>query len=233
MLTWIRADLTRANENRDQVPWIVMHYHRPAYSENYGGIHGDQYARSILEPLTFEFGVDVVFSGHVHNQERTFPLYNGSRVFGEEDDPYRNPKAPVYIVSGNPSNAESTSVMDFPPQDWSAFRSYAFGYAHVDIVNRTALHIDIISTQLGGAVVDEVWITKNVTCNFGSSCDVKGQELDFEGTFPRPASARVSEMWNRRNAVNVSASQTNVLTQMYVWCLRENITYRRNSRFLL
>ena len=215
MLDWIRADLTRANQNRENVPWIIMHYHRPAYSENYGGIHGDEYAREYLEPLTFEFGVDVVFSGHVHNQERTFPVYNGSVVHGEEDDPYRNPKAPVYIVSGNPSNAESSNVMAYPPQEWSAFRSYAFGYARVDVCNRTALHIELISSQLGGAALDQVWITKNVSCNFGSSCEMKPQEHDFEGTFPRPASKRVDELWRLRNAANVSASQTNVLIQMY------------------
>ena len=218
MLNWMREDLIRANENRENVPWIILHYHRPAYSENYGApLHGDTYAREVLEPLTFEFGVDVVFSGHVHNQERTYPVYNASRVYNDdENDPYRNARAPVYIISGNPSNAESTSVMDFPPQDWSAFRSYAFGYAHLDVVNRTSIHLDIISTQMGGDIVDEVWITKNVTCNFGSRCTIKPQELDFKGEYPRPAATHVYESWHRRSSIDdLPSSQLSVLSDMY------------------
>ena len=112
----------------------------------------------------------------------------------------------MHIVSGNPSNAEGTSVRlagsnrnerrphlavtdtrlplvtpDTSPvgdsqifesgvAPWAAWRSYAFGYCHLNVVNETALYVDIISTSLGGAVVDDVWITKDRPCSFGTGC---------------------------------------------------------------
>jgi len=69
MLKWFEEDLKRANQpdERSARPWIVVHYHRPAYSTNYGtGQHGDKYARNVFEPILYKYGVDLVLAGHVH-----------------------------------------------------------------------------------------------------------------------------------------------------------------------
>ncbi len=179
MMKWLEDDLRHANTrtNRALRPWIIMHYHRPAYSTNYDGIHGDQIARFKFEPLCMRFGVDVVFSGHVHNQERTFPVFNGSVVNSTDpNDPYHNALGPVNIVSGNPSNAEGTNVFSSPRQSWTAFRSLSFGYTHLNVVNSTMLYIDVISPSLGGAIIDDVYITKDSMCSFGSECGEKINE---------------------------------------------------------
>ena len=94
MLAWLRADLTAANtpEARTLRPWVVVHYHRPAYSTNSGTGFSDRVAHEIFEPIMFEFGVDLIFEGHVHNQERTYPVYNGTVLNGSATpgNPYHN-----------------------------------------------------------------------------------------------------------------------------------------------
>ena len=61
-LSWLEADLKKATANRAQVPWIVVAGHRPYYTSS-GGTASVQKA---FEPLFLQYGVDVVFLGHVH-----------------------------------------------------------------------------------------------------------------------------------------------------------------------
>ena len=93
MLAWLRAALAAANapETRALRPWIVVHYHRPCYSTNSGTGFSDKIAHLIFEPILYEFGVDLIFEGHVHNQERTWPVFNGTVLNGSTPGrPYHN-----------------------------------------------------------------------------------------------------------------------------------------------
>ena len=129
MMKWLVADLQAATtaEARALRPWIIVHYHRPAYSTNYAAPDdGDTHARGTLEPVLYEYGVDLIFEGHVHSQERTWPVVNRTVRNGTTPGrPYHNARAPVHIVSGNPSNAEGASVRSEGLQDWTAWRSLA------------------------------------------------------------------------------------------------------------
>ena len=195
MMAWFEANLKAANTAaaRAERPWIVVHFHRPIYSTNYGDAsnpssapHGDAMARQHFESLLYQYGVDLVFSGHVHSQERTWPVYNGTILNGTTTPgrPYHNGRAPVHIVSGNPSNAEGASVRLVGLQPWTAWRSLAYGYSHMDIVNATHLHVDIVSTNLGGAIVDEEWLVKDGPSHpcpaFGSGCQTAEQRQTQE-----------------------------------------------------
>ncbi|MBN9380964.1 MAG: metallophosphoesterase [Chitinophagaceae bacterium] len=66
---WIAGDLAGA---RDAV-WRFVIFHHPPFSSSRE--HYEQQQTRLLSPL-FEAGkVDVVFSGHVHNYQRTFPMH--------------------------------------------------------------------------------------------------------------------------------------------------------------
>lgn len=81
MMAWLRSDLQAAATpaSRTLRPWIIVHLHRPVYSGNYGkyndsmypGGGGDLPVRDGVEAIFNEFGVDLVFAGHVHNQVST------------------------------------------------------------------------------------------------------------------------------------------------------------------
>ena len=162
MMRWLRQDLEQANKDRALRPWIIVHYHRPCYSTNYKTAFADPVASSVFEPVLYEYGVDLIFEGHVHNQERTWPVYNLTVLNGSTRYPYHNAGGPVHIVSGNPSNAEGTSVFTVGLAPWTAYRSYAYGYRHLNVINETHIYVDLVSMSLGseGQMLDDVWITK-------------------------------------------------------------------------
>lgn len=63
---WLEDDLAA-----NQLPWTVVYLHRPPFSS---GDHGsNQGVRRSFVPLFERYEVDVVFAGHDHHYERTFP----------------------------------------------------------------------------------------------------------------------------------------------------------------
>ena len=66
-LAWLESELRKSGAR-----WKICFFHHPLYSS--GGTHGSAVQlRSILEPLFFQNGVSVVFSGHEHFYERLQP----------------------------------------------------------------------------------------------------------------------------------------------------------------
>jgi hypothetical protein len=61
MLAWLEADMLAANQPtvRAVRPWIVVHFHRPAYTTG----NSDSIPYAEFEPLMYKYGVDVVFAG--------------------------------------------------------------------------------------------------------------------------------------------------------------------------
>jgi len=70
MLTWLAADLAATASD-----WIIAYWHHPAYSK---GSHNSDTESNMVEmrtnivPILDDYGVDLTFSGHSHNYERTF-----------------------------------------------------------------------------------------------------------------------------------------------------------------
>eukprot|EP00041_Stephanoeca_diplocostata_P007615 m.109801 g.109801 ORF g.109801 m.109801 type:complete len:217 (-) comp16964_c0_seq18:1429-2079(-) len=148
MLAWLDADLRAVN--RTERPWVVVHFHRPAYSTG----NTDAVPFTVFEPLMYKYGVDIVFAGHVHNQERTLPVFNKTvRPGPDPEHPYSNARAPVYIVSGNPGNAEETNYFNRGFDPWTAWRSYHFGYTHLTVHNASALEVPRCLCASQGRVV--------------------------------------------------------------------------------
>ena len=59
--------------------------------------------RVAMEPVLYQFGVDVMFNGHVHSYERTNPVYNYAL----------NPCGMVHIVVGDAGNSEGPSGLNY------------------------------------------------------------------------------------------------------------------------
>jgi len=117
---WLRADLERANANRQERPWIVTFGHRPMYCSNLNRDDCTKHETLVrsglpflhwfsLEDLFFEHGVDLTLWAHEHSYERLFPLYDYTVRNGSADAPYTNPGAPVHVVTGSAVNSSLSS----------------------------------------------------------------------------------------------------------------------------
>jgi hypothetical protein len=169
---WLNKDLAEAQLHRDERPWIVMGTHYPLYcsidwlSEEQSEDCGRRASefQVILEELLMTNKVDLFFQAHVHNYERTAPIYRNLTVPSELDTPNMsvNPKAPIYITCGNAGNYEGyNDLISRTPQDWSVARSQTYGYGRLTVHNKTHMYWEQVSTPYM-EVVDHLWIVKGV-----------------------------------------------------------------------
>ena len=64
---WLNKDLAGTDKR-----WRIVAFHHPLYSSSSHG--GDAQLRAVLEPVFQKHNVDIVFAGHDHTYERTYPI---------------------------------------------------------------------------------------------------------------------------------------------------------------
>ncbi|GLV35264.1 uncharacterized protein CBL_01586 [Carabus blaptoides fortunei] len=171
---WLEKDLIEANlpENRAQRPWIVVMGHRPMYCSNDNEndcAHHETLTRVGLpfmhffglEQLFYDYGVDLEIWAHEHSYERLWPIYDYKVYNGSYDEPYRNPTAPVHIVTGSAGCKEGREHFNITMPSWSAFRSSDYGYTRMKAYNDTHLYLEQVSDDKLGAIIDSFWIIKD------------------------------------------------------------------------
>jgi len=122
--------LAKANQNRNNVPWIVVGGHRPIYASSVGyNVNGNPVNQTLalqqaVEKLFLQNKVDIFVVGHVHSYERTWPMYSNKAVSNN----YNNPTAPVYLIVGCAGNEEGLN----PDNEWTAQPPWYVGFTGVD-----------------------------------------------------------------------------------------------------
>ncbi|XP_060062934.1 acid phosphatase type 7-like [Ylistrum balloti] len=163
-MKWLQHDLTKANDNRSNFPWIVVMAHRPMYCSvddtREDCRKPDSVVRQNLESVYSQFGVDVVFSGHNHMYERTWPTYQNKAVALN----YINPMAPVHIIVGSLGNQYLTEYTSKPGGGWSAFTKSGMEieiYGRLTVYNYTHLYWEARSA-MDNSLVDRMLIIQRV-----------------------------------------------------------------------
>ncbi|KAM7253315.1 hypothetical protein ACFE04_025933 [Oxalis oulophora] len=95
---WLMRDL--ASVDREVTPWLVATWHAPWYSTYKAHYREVECMRVAMEELLYQYGVDLVFSGHVHAYERSNRVYNYTL----------DPCGPVYITIGDGGNREKMAI---------------------------------------------------------------------------------------------------------------------------
>ena len=87
-VAWLESDLKAARADKD-IDWIIATMHHPAYSActNHGSTDRVQ---KYWVPLFEKYDVDLIFAGHDHNYERSWPWRANAKV----------DKGPIYVVAG-------------------------------------------------------------------------------------------------------------------------------------
>ncbi len=144
-VAWLEADLAAAKADPD-IDWIVATMHHAPYSASKHG--STERLQAHWVPLFEQHGVDLVFSGHDHNYERSHPVRGGEVVGAGE--------GVTYVVAGS---------FFAPPykngQEWWTAVSH-----HGDKRNYVRMKVDGKTVTLtawdgeGAEVLDEVTLSK-------------------------------------------------------------------------
>jgi hypothetical protein len=84
---WVAADLASAKDK----PWRFVTFHHPGF--NSSKAHNREQQMRLLSDVFEAGGVSIVFSGHVHNYQRTYPLKFVARTYPDGHAP--EPATPV------------------------------------------------------------------------------------------------------------------------------------------
>jgi hypothetical protein len=137
--------------DRTVTPWVIVGWHRPMYMNQPGfsNLTGDSIVSQKLidqvEPLFAEFGVDVVFSGHIHRYTRSCPVLKGTCV-GYNDD--GSARGPVHLMTAN-GGAPGIYYSYMPQPEWLDKEVLDFGFGELE-VSMTNLTFSMITSPSPG-----------------------------------------------------------------------------------
>jgi hypothetical protein len=156
--TWIQEDLKKARG----AAWRFVALHHPPFNSSQAHF-GDQRTR-YLAPLFEEGKVDLVFSGHVHNYQRTHPLHFRAREAAPEfevgrsykvEGEYRMGEGPVYIVTGAGGARLYDTHQGDEPDSWQPYTVKFFSKLHsISIVEVDRTSVTLKQIDQNGAEAD-------------------------------------------------------------------------------
>lgn len=157
-LNWLDEELSKADANRERNPWIVVLAHQPLYClynlnnshSRYDCVQQTAKLRKYLEEPYNKYHVDLVITGHMHKYERYSTVYNDSDVSGVNDTAnlFVNPKAPVYVLSGNGGNDRGKRDPNIETSiDWFRAQSQKYGFGVLTCFNQSHLQWEQLDTE--------------------------------------------------------------------------------------
>jgi len=177
---WMAKDLAAAAK----ATWRFVVYHHPSF--NSSRAHYEQQQMRLIAPILEQGKVDLVFAGHVHNYQRTYPMtfrpdnlgtqlvaganntrigktVNGRWTLDKDFNGKRNtkPNGVIYIVTGAGGqalyNPEQTKDKDSWQKFTVKFESTVHSFTIMDVNGKT---LTLSQVDINGKEVDTIKITK-------------------------------------------------------------------------
>jgi hypothetical protein len=172
MLTWLDADLAATTKW-----WKFVFFHVPPYSNL--AAHGDDATiAAAVGPILTARDVDLVFLGHNHYYERTYPISGGAGavVNALQEPSYLDPGAPIYITAG------TAGRMLYPLGTAPSYEAYANSTWHALAVTVAGNTLIAEAFDRTGYVFDTFTLTKTVpsavtVASFEAIPDAEGVRL--------------------------------------------------------
>lgn len=158
--TWFVNDL-KAAANDSTHPWKIVNFHNPPY--NVRGHGGDSGVQSTLSPLLSQYKVDLVFNGHNHYYERTYPLKGGGANPNVTDTSlhyYKNPDGVIYATTGSCG----APLYDIGSAYYLAVAVKNYHFAKISVFANNSLHMETFLDD-GTTIIDDFWIEKTAGPN--------------------------------------------------------------------
>jgi hypothetical protein len=155
-------DLAKASANT-AIKWIVVYYHRLAYSSSTTAPIAIPSLRDALHPLFDKYNVDIVLQAHHHAYERTYPIkYNAAApsnpiVTVHQVSNYNDPKGEIFLTVGT-AGAPLHSFGD--KKSYSVTQYRGFGFLNMAFTNGgTTLKATFYAND--GSIKDQFTFTKS------------------------------------------------------------------------
>ncbi|XP_015882148.3 probable inactive purple acid phosphatase 27 [Ziziphus jujuba] len=151
-----------ASADRRKQPWLIFAAHRVlGYSSDYWyGMEGsfeEPMGRESLQRLWQKYKVDIAFYGHVHNYERTCPIYQNQCVNTEKSHYSGIVNGTIHVVVGGGGSHLSTFSQVTPV--WSIYKDYDFGFVKLTAFNHSSLLFEYKKSR-DGKVYDSFTISR-------------------------------------------------------------------------
>jgi hypothetical protein len=162
---WLEKDLTAANANRANVPWIVVNHHHAEFSASSHGEDSDVLlGRQFFVPIWDKHHVDFVALGHDHNYERTKPVSGPLMADTLEPVVQDSPaKGTVYMVcAGAGADAYGNGTKSWTETSRTFDSKTVFGFYSFLTANKTTLTLESreLTADATDSVIDTMTITK-------------------------------------------------------------------------
>ncbi len=178
---WVKKDLA----NAQNATWRFVTYHHPGFNSSIE--HFEQQQMRILSPIFEKGNVDIVFNGHVHNYQRSYPMFfkpfgKGTLMIGGKDNKTprgrvvngawkldksfdgksnTHPKGVIYLVTGAGGQDLYNPEQESDPDSWQKFTSKFISTVHtLTIADVNGKRVVISQKDAKGKVVDSFTITK-------------------------------------------------------------------------
>ncbi|KAK3043259.1 hypothetical protein RJ639_002502 [Escallonia herrerae] len=152
-----------ASADRQKQPWLIFAAHRVLgySSDNWYGMEGsfeEPMGRESLQRLWQRYKVDIAFYGHVHNYERSCPVYQSTCVNSETSHYSGTVNGTIHVVAGGGGSHLSA----FSPINttWSLFKDYDFGFVKLTAFNHSSLLFEYKKSS-DGKVYDSFTISRD------------------------------------------------------------------------
>ena len=162
---FVNNDLSKASEDPN-IDWIVVLYHKPAYTSPSVVHSGSALLRDTYHPLFDRYGVDVVLQAHNHNYERSYPIkYNSNSpsspiITDTNTNNYNDPQGQIYATVGTGGISRYSFPEKAPYMVYQ--QSSYYGFLNLDVIEGgTKLSAKFYSND--GIVRDQFSIAKSIS----------------------------------------------------------------------
>ncbi|KAK4369649.1 hypothetical protein RND71_013441 [Anisodus tanguticus] len=152
-----------ASVDRQKQPWLIFAAHRVLgySSDKWYGLEGsfeEPMGRESLQRLWQKYKVDIAFYGHVHNYERTCPIYQNKCVNSERSHYSGIVNGTIHVVVGG----GGSHLSEFTPINttWSLYRDYDWGFVKLTAFNHSSLLFEYKKSR-DGKVYDSFTISRD------------------------------------------------------------------------
>ncbi|CAL5013696.1 unnamed protein product [Urochloa decumbens] len=149
--------------DRKHQPWLIFAAHRVlGYSSNdwyaMEGSFEEPEGRENLQKLWQKYRVDIAYFGHVHNYERTCPIYQSQCMTKEKNHYSGTMNGTIHVVAGGGGSHLSEYTTAIPM--WSIFRDHDYGFTKLTAFNHSSLLFEYMKSS-DGKVYDSFTINRD------------------------------------------------------------------------